>query len=92
MSQFDIALDKCWVTQSGYFRLATTVALGMGITDANLIYCPGVAEGNVDKNISKLEYNNRTVYDCFNNPFTDDCGSPAMHLPPITFDYRPPPA
>ena len=25
MRQYDIALDKYWVTQSGYFRVATTV-------------------------------------------------------------------
>ena len=79
------------MTQSGYFRLATTVALGMGITYGKLLYCHGVAEGNKDKKISTLEYNNRTVYDCFNNPFTADCGSPAMNLPPITIDDRPPP-
>ena len=92
MRQSGIALEKYWVTQSGYFRLATTVALGMGITDGKLLYCHGVAEGNEDKKISTLEYNNRTVYECFNNPFTSDCGSPAMHLPPITIDDRPPPA
>ena len=92
MRQSDLSLEKYWVTQSGYFRLATTVALGMGITDGKLLYCHGVAEGNEDKKISTLEYNNRTVYDCFNNPFTADCGSPAMHLPPITIDDRPPPA
>ena len=33
MRHYDIALEEYWVTQSGYFRLATTVALGMGITD-----------------------------------------------------------
>ena len=31
------------------------------------------------------------VYDCFNNTFTADFGSPDMHLPPITIDDRPPP-
>ena len=90
--QYDLSLEKYWVTQSGYFRLATTVALGMVITDWKLLYCHGVAEGNKDKKISTLEYNNMTVYDCFDNPFTAVCGSPAMHLPPITIDYRPPPA
>ena len=63
MRQSDLSLDKYWVTQSGYFRLATTVALGMGIIDGNLLYYYGVAEGNNDKKISTLEYNNRTVYD-----------------------------
>ena len=67
MRQSDTALDKYWVTQSSYFRLATTVELGMGITDVKLLYCHGVAEGNKDKKISTLEYNNRTVYYCFNN-------------------------
>ena len=68
------------------------MALGMGITYGKLLHCHGVAEGNEDKKISTLDYNNRKVYDCFNNPFTDDCGSPAMYLPPITIDDRPPPA
>ena len=61
MRQSDILLEKYWVTQSGYFRLAATVALGMGITDGKLLYCHGVAEGNKDKKISTLEYNNRTL-------------------------------
>ena len=63
MRQSDIELDKYLVTQSGYFRLATTVALSMGITDGKLLYCHDVADENVDKKISTLEYNNRTVYD-----------------------------
>ena len=54
MRQPDISLEKYWVTQSGYFRLVTTVALGMGITDGKLLYCHGVAEGNEDKKISTL--------------------------------------
>ena len=80
MRQSGISLEKYRVTQSGYFRLATTVELGMGITDGNLLHCHGVAEGNKDKKISTLEYNNRTVYDCINNPFTADCGIPTALL------------
>ena len=91
MRQYDLALDKYWVTHSGYFRFATTVVLGIGITDWELLHYLGVAEGNVEKKISTLEYNNRTIYDCFNNLFTVDFGSPAMHLPPITIDDIPPP-
>ena len=91
MRQSDLSLEKYWVTQSGYFRLANTVALGMGITDRKPLYRHGVAEGKKDKKISTLEYNKRTFYDCFNNQFTADCGSPDMHLPPITIDDRPPP-
>ena len=91
MCQSDLALDKYWVTQRGYFRLATTVALGMGITDGKIIYCNGVAEGNVDRKISTWEYNNMTVYYCLNNPFTDEFGIPDLNIPPINFDYRPHP-
>ena len=36
--QSDLALDKYWVTQSGYFRLADTVALVMGIKYGKLLY------------------------------------------------------
>ena len=39
MRQSEIVLDKYWVTQSGYFRLETTVALGMGITYGKLPFC-----------------------------------------------------
>ena len=91
MWQSDIALDKYWLKRSGYFRLATTVELGMGITYGKLIYCCGVAEVNVDKNISTFYYNKRTFYDWFNIPFTYECGSPDLNLPPITIDDRPPP-
>ena len=51
MRQSNISLDKYWVTQSGYFRLATTVSLGIGIEYGNLLYCHGVADRNVDKKI-----------------------------------------
>ena len=55
----------------------------MGIIDGGLLYCHGVAEVNADKKISTLEYNNRKVYDCFNNTFTADFCNPAMYLHPI---------
>ena len=70
MRHHDIALEKYLVTHSGYFRLETTVALGMGITYGELNYCHVVAEGNVGSKSSTLDYNNKTVYDCFNNIFT----------------------
>ena len=83
-------LEKYWVTQSGYFRLATTVDLDMGIIYGKLLDCYGVAEGNEDKKISTFEYNNRTVYDWFNNLFSADLvaqiciylTSPLMMVPP----------
>ena len=42
MRQSDPVLEKYWMTQSGYFRLATTVALGMGISDRKPIFCDSI--------------------------------------------------
>ena len=52
MRQSDLDLDKYWVTQSGYFRLATTVELGMGITGENIIVCRGISYQVIDKKFS----------------------------------------
>ena len=61
----------------------------MGIIDGKLLYCHVVAEENMDRKVSTFGYNNRTVYDCFNNPFTDEFGSSDFNIPPINFDDRP---
>ena len=39
MRQYDLALEKYLATQSGFFRLATTVELGMLITDGKPLLC-----------------------------------------------------
>ena len=89
MRKSDLSLNKYWVTQSGYFRLSTTVTLGIIITDEKLLFCHVISEGSVDKKISTIEYNTRTFYYCSNNPIQDYHGSPALNLPPITIDDRP---
>ena len=43
----------------------------------------------MERNISTLEYNNSSVYEFLNNPFTYYFGSPDLNLPPITIDDRP---
>ena len=55
MQQSDLALQKYWVTQSGYFRLSTIVALGMGIADGMLIFCYVISQDFLDKNNSAIE-------------------------------------
>ena len=85
-SKSDVALEKYWATQSVYFRLSTTVELGMGITDGKLLFCHGISEKIKDKTISMREYTDRTVYDWFNNPFSGDCGSQYLNIPHITID------
>ena len=51
MCQYDLAIGKYWVTQSGHFRLVTTVSLGVGVTYWNLIFCHGIPEESVEKKI-----------------------------------------
>ena len=89
MGKSYLALEKYWVTQSGYFRLATIVALGMGITDGKLLFCRGFSETRAGKNISMREYKNRAVYYCFSNTLPADCGIPDLNLPPIKIDDIP---
>ena len=89
MQQSDIELDKYWLTQSGYFRLAYTLELGVYIKDSNLLFCHVISEESMDKNISTREYNTRTVYECFNKYFTADFGNPDLNLPTITIGDRP---
>ena len=60
----------------------------MSIKNGKLLYCHGVSEVNVDKRISTLEYKNRTIYDWLNDTFTNEFGSPSLHIPPITIDGR----
>ena len=80
MRKSDLVLDKYWVKHSCYFILTATVVLGIGITDWELLLCHGISEGNVDKKMSTIKYNNRTAYDCFNNTFKDGYDIPDFNL------------
>ena len=91
MRQSDIAIEKYCLTQSGHFRFSNTVALGIGITDGKLLFCHCISHQIKDKAISMREYNNSTVYDCFENTFPVDCGSPVLNLHPISIDDIPHP-
>ena len=51
MRKPDLDLDKYWATQSVYFRLATTVALGMSIEDGKLPFCHVIWEEIKDNKI-----------------------------------------
>ena len=92
MRKSELALDKYWVTQSGYFRLVNTVALGMGILYTKLLLWHGFSEQSKDKNISMRELKNRTVDYWLNNTFSVDSGTPASDLSLILVDdsTRPP--
>ena len=42
MRKSDLSLDKYCMTQSGYFKLAITLSLGMSITDVNIVLFNGM--------------------------------------------------
>ena len=62
MRHFYLALEKYWVIQRGYFRLATILVLGMGIIYGKILLCHVISYQSTVKNISIRECNNRTVY------------------------------
>ena len=77
------------MTQSGYFRLATTVMLGIGITYEKLLFCRGISEESRENKFSMREYRDRTFCECFNNPFPDDFVSLSLKIPHILVDDSP---
>ena len=52
MHYYDPSVDKYWLTQSGYFRLANKMVLGVGIKDTKLLFCHGISEINKYKKIA----------------------------------------
>ena len=81
--QNTLKLEKWWVTQSGYFRIATTF-LGITVTDAWKCFCHGVKRSHEDKDIGIIEFSERLAYDCLNNNFTTDFGTPSRNLLAMT--------
>ena len=49
--QYYLALEKFWVTQYGWLRLCTTVAMGMTITNFWKLFYYGVKRDHYDKSI-----------------------------------------
>ena len=61
--QYDLTIDKYFLTYIGYIILATAVMFGMGITDGNLLLYNGNLEQIKDNKILMREYNIRAIYD-----------------------------
>ena len=69
--------------QNGYFRLAATAILVMVIIDRFILFRNGISEQIKEKEVTLIEYNNRKLFDCFNDPFPFYCGSPTLSIPPM---------
>ena len=55
MRNSDLALEKYWVIQGGYFILVNTVSLVMGITYGRLLFRCGISDQIRYKKISMIE-------------------------------------
>ena len=60
-------------------------------TDGKLLFCHDISAQIKDKKFSMREYNNRTVYDCFNDIFTFYGHNPYFNLLPMPIDDSPRP-
>ena len=81
--QSDLALEKWWVTQCGWLRLRTAVAMGMTITNCWKLFRYGVKRDHYDKLIGIRELLERLAQDCFNNRFSPDRVTPAKNIPTL---------
>ena len=81
--QSDNALKNLWVTQCGWLRLFTTVAMGMTITSCWKLFRYGVKRDHYKKFISIRGFSEQIAVDCFNNTFTTYTGMPANNIPSL---------
>ena len=81
--QSDLALEKWWVTQCGWLRIGTTVAMGMSINNCWKLFRYGVKRDHYDKLIGIIELSERLAQYCFNNNFSSDRGTPEKNIPPL---------
>ena len=91
MQKWELVLEKYFVTQGGYFRIGTAVALGMEIKYENLLFYHGISGNNRDKDITTRKKNDRTVFGCFNNLCLDHCYTKDLNILHISIDDSPPP-
>ena len=67
--QFDLHPEKQWITNDGYFRIATTV-FGMTIVDMWHGYRYHLNHQHRHKNLSALQFASILAKDCLNNGFS----------------------
>ena len=81
--QSDLALENFWVTQCGWVRLCTTVAMRMAITNCWKLFRYGVKRDHHENLIGIREFLERLAQDSFKNPFSPDSGTTAKNIPPL---------
>ena len=75
-----LALKKWWVTQCGWLRICTAVAMEMTITNCWKLFRYGFKRDHYEKLIGIREFLKILAQDCFNNNFSYDRGTPAKNI------------
>jgi hypothetical protein len=68
--QFNLKLEKHWLTKCGFFRIATTL-FGMTVTDACCAYKYHLNHRHKHKDIGVVQFASMLALDCLTNKFTD---------------------
>jgi hypothetical protein len=68
--QYELALEKRWIVENGYFRVDTTL-LGMTVTDCWRAYKHAMPDKKKHKELPIKEFADRMAYDCIYNAYSD---------------------
>ena len=69
--QFDLRLEKCWLTHCGFFRIITTI-FGICVTDCWNAYRYHIDHRNPHKDRGICKFAAIVAKDCLNNSFSKD--------------------
>ena len=72
-----LALEKRWVTQDPWFRMATTL-FGMTVTDCWKAYTYALPDQHPKKHIKLVEFSDRMTYDLIHNKYSSDRGGGSL--------------
>ena len=86
--QSDLALEIFWFTQRGWIQLRKTVATGMNITNFWKLFWYEVKRDHYEKSIDIRPFLEQITFDCFNNNFSNDTGTPENNIPSLDEVYE----
>ena len=70
MRQDTLRLEKCWVTQDGYFRILTSL-MGSNIVDAWRLYLHHCRNNHRHRNITLIDFSSMLAHDMLTNSLED---------------------
>ena len=90
MRQKELRLEKCWVTNDGYFRILTSM-IGMNVVDCWRAYRFHCRDNHRHKQIQLIPFVNMLAHDMlFNNLPTQESLNDSFSIAPCTTLHEPP--